>query len=271
VGSEFLSGVRILGRGFGIFARRPRFLVLGMIPAVISLLLVATALLLLLVFIQDIAAWVTWFADDWSPGTRDFVRLFVGVAIVVGAVLVAVLTYTALTLLIGDPFYEVISKSVEERLGGTPGEVDLPWYKTFRRNAIDSIRLLALGIAVSIPLFALGFVPLVGQTVAPVLQVVIGGWLLAVELTGIPFNRRGLHLTQRRTILRANRPLALGFGIPVFLLLLIPFAAIFVVPAAVAGSTLLTRRVLGLRIDLPTRVDLPARLDSPTVDSPTVD
>ena len=72
----------------------------------------------------------------------------------------------------------------------------------------------------------------------------------AVEMTGIPFNRRGLFLTQRRQLLRANRPMALGFGIPVFLLLLIPFAAIVVVPAAVAGSTLLARRVLGQSIDM---------------------
>jgi CysZ protein len=40
-----------------------------------------------------------------------------------------------------------------------------------------------------------------------------------------------------------------GTARPVFVLLLIPLAAIVVVPAAVAGSTLLTRRVLGLPIE----------------------
>jgi CysZ protein len=243
--SDFLTGLRILGRGFGTYARSPRFLLLGMIPAFIALILVAGAMLVLLFFIKDIAAGVTWFADDWSSGWRSTIRVFAGVAIVLVAIMVAVLTYTALTLLIGDPFYEVISKKVEERLGGTPGEIELPWYRTFRRNAIDSVRLIALGIAVSIPLFLLGFVPVLGQTVVPVIDAIVGGWLLAVELTGIPFNRRGLYLTQRRRLLRANRPLALGFGIPVFLLLLIPFAAVLVVPAAVAGSTLLARQVLG--------------------------
>jgi CysZ protein len=232
-----------------MYAKSPRMLFLGMIPAVISLILVAAALITLWMFTDDLADWMTPFADDWSSGARSTLRVIIGIAMVLASLTVAALTYTALTLLIGDPFYEVISERVEDRLGGTPGALNLPWYKTFRRNAVDSLRLIALGIAVGIPLFALGFIPIVGQTVVPVIDVIVGGWLLAVELTGIPFNRRGLYLTQRRQMLRANRPLALGFGIPVFLLLLIPFAAVFVVPAAVAGSTLLTRRVLGLPID----------------------
>ena len=248
-GSEFLWGLRILGRGFGMYAKTPRLLFLGMIPAVIALLVVAAALIVLWIFTGDLAVWVTPFADDWSSGTRSTLRVIVSVAIVLASLTIAALTYTALTLLIGDPFYEVISERVEDRLGGTPGALDLPWYKTFRRNLVDSLRLIGLGIALSIPLFLLGFIPIIGQTVVPVINAIVGGWLLAVELTGIPFNRRGLYLTQRRQLLRANRAMALGFGIPVFLLLLIPFAAIVVVPAAVAGSTLLTRRVLGQPID----------------------
>jgi CysZ protein len=39
--------------------------------------------------------------------------------------------------------------------------------------------------------------------------------------------------------------LALGFGVAVFCCFLIPLGAVFVMPAAVAGGTLLARRVLG--------------------------
>lgn len=249
-GSEFFLGVRLLGRGFGTFARNPRLLLLGAIPAVIAFLVVGAALITLWVFAGDVASWITPFADDWSGGWRSTLRTLVVVALVVGSLAVAVLTYTALTLLIGDPFYEVISERVEQRLGGTPGGVELPWYRTIRRNAVDSIRLIALGVAINIPLFFFGFIPVAGQIVVPILNAIISGWLVAVELTGIPFNRRGLFLTERRRLLRAHRPMALGFGIPVFLLLLIPLAALVVVPAAVAGGTLMTRRILGQPIEL---------------------
>ncbi len=252
-GSEFFWGVRLLGRGFATFARSPRLLLLGAIPAVIAFLAVLAALITLWVFAGDIADWITQFAADWSGGLRSTLRVLVIVALVAASLAVAVLTYTALTLLIGDPFYEVISERVDNRFGGTPGALELPWHKTIRRNAVDSIRLIALGVAINVPLFFLGFLPIVGQTVVPVLNAIISGWLVAIELTGIPFNRRGLFLSERRKVLRANRPLALGFGIPVFLLLLlIPLSAIVVIPAAVAGGTLLTRRVLGQPIDPPT-------------------
>jgi CysZ protein len=232
-----------------MYVRSPRFLFLGMIPAAIALVLVAAAFAVLVYFVGDLAALVTWFADGWSSGPRQAIRIFAGTAILLSAGLVAILTYTALTLLIGDPFYEVISQQVDERFGGAPATAEVPWFTSFRRNAADSVRLILLSVSVSVPLFLAGFIPVVGQTVVPVLDAVIGGWLLAVELTGVPFNRRGLRLADRRRILRAHRPLALGFGIPVFVLLLVPFAAILVVPAAVVGGTLLTRHVLGLPVE----------------------
>lgn len=260
-GAEFAAGLRLLGRGFAMYGRNPRLLMLGLVPAVIAFALFATAWFFLLLYIDDIAAAITWFADDWSDGSRRLMRFGAGAGLLVVAGLVSALTFTALTLLIGDPFYEVISEKIEEELGGTPGATNLPWYRTLWPNLADSIRLILLGIAVAIPLFLLGFVPIIGQTVVPVLDGVVGGWLIAVELTGIPFNRRGLRLRDRRRILRANRPLALGFGVPVFLVLLMPVVAIVVVPAAVTGGTLLTRKLLGLPIDEPSATPhTPARL-----------
>jgi CysZ protein len=246
--TEFFAGFRLLGRGFAMFGRNPRLLLLGMIPAVISFALLGVAWFFLLVFIDDLAAAVTWFADDWSDTWRSVIRFGAGAAILAGSALLSVLTYTALTLLIGDPFYEIISEKIEDELGGTPGATNLPWYRTIFKNLADSLRLILLGVLFAVPLFLLGFVPVVGQTVVPVLNAVVGGWLLAVELTGVPFNRRGLRLKDRRQLLRANRAMALGFGIPVFVVLLLPLAAIVVVPAAVAGGTLLTRHLLGLPI-----------------------
>jgi CysZ protein len=45
-------------------------------------------------------------------------------------------------------------------------------------------------------------------------------------------------------VLRAHRPEALGFGTAVFLCFLVPGGAVLLMPAAVAGGTLLARHVL---------------------------
>lgn len=236
-----------------MYARNPRLVLLGLIPAFISGLLFVAAFVTLIYFVSDLAELFTWFADDWSEGLRDAVQFLAAIGILGLGGLIGVLTFTAVTLLIGDPFYEKISERIEERLGGVPGEVEVPWWRSLRRSIWDSLRLIGLSLLIGIPLFILSLVPVIGQTVIPVIGALIGGWFLALELVGVAFYRRGLRLPDRRRVLRANRALALGFGVSVFCCFLIPLGAVLIMPAAVAGGTLLARKVLGLPIDAPAR------------------
>lgn len=248
-GSEFFWGLRLLGRGFGMYAKYPGLLLLGLIPAALAFAVMLGAFVVLLVFLDDLGGWIAGsFAGGWSQDARTALEWLIEAAIVVGALWLAVITYTALTLIIGDPFYEKISETIEHRLGAVD-HPDLPWHKTLPRNAADSVRVVGTQILLTIPVLLIGLVPFAGQVLAPILALLIGGWLLSVDLTGIPFNRRGVFLKERRKVLRQHRALALGFGIPVAALALVPFANILVVPAAIAGGTLLTRRVHGQPID----------------------
>ena len=249
---QFVSGAGLLGRGLGLCLRHPRMYGLGILPALISGLLYAAALTALIVFVDDLARTVTWFADDWSAGWRDAVRVAAGLGLVGVAGLLSVLTFTAVTLLIGDPFYEKISGMVEARYGGVPDEVEVPFWRSLGRSLADSVRLIALSVLLGIPLLLLGLVPVVGQILGVVLGGAVGGWVLAVELTGVPFQRRGRRLHDRRAVLGGHRALTLAFGAPVFLSFLLPLGAVLLMPAAVAGGTLLSRRVLGRPIDVET-------------------
>jgi CysZ protein len=242
---QFLAGAGLLARGLGVYARSPGLMLLGLVPALISGVVFIGGFVTLAYFIGEVSTAATWFAEDWSTGVRDLARWIAAVAILGLAGLLGVLTFTAVTLLIGDPFYEKISERVEDRYGGVPDAVDRPWWVSLRRNLADSMRLLAVSLLVGIPLFLGGLIPVVGQVVMPVLGAAVAGWFLAIELTGVPFGRRGLWLADRRAALRSHRPLALGFGVAVFLCFLIPLGAVIVMPAAVAGAALLTRRMLG--------------------------
>ena len=259
---QFLSGASLLGRGLGLVLRSPRLLIIGLVPALVSGILYATALFFLISYLPDLARAVTWFADDWAEALRSLIRVLAGVGLLGVAVLLGILTFTAVTLLIGDPFYERISELVEDRFGGVPNEVEVGFWRSLGRSLVDSVRLIALSMLVGIPLFALGFLPVIGQTVIPVLGGAVGGWLLAVELTGVPFQRRGQRLAGRRAALAAHRPTALGFGAAVFCCFLIPLGAILLMPAAVAGAALLARQVLGQPIAVST-AELPDPEDQP--------
>jgi CysZ protein len=258
--SDFFSGLSFLLRGLGMYARSPRLMFLGLIPALISGVLLVGAFVAVIYFADDLARFVTPFANDWSSGVRSTVRTLVGIAIVGVWLVLSVLIFTALTLLIGEPFYEAISKNVEDRLGGVPNEVNPTFLRMLPRIIADSVRLVVKSAFLGVPIFLIGLIPAVGQITAAILGAMLAGWMLAIELTGVPFDRRGLRLRDRRRMLSERRSMALGFGTATFLCFLIPLGAVLVMPAAVAGATLLSRRLFGLPDSLPagSRAGLPA-------------
>jgi CysZ protein len=250
----FVSGVALLGRGFGMWATSPRLMILGAIPALLVSAFYLAAIVLLLVNLEGISGWLAPFADEWNEPWRTAAHVTVGVAILGIAILVLVYTFVAITLAVGDPFYEKIWRHVENRLGEAPAESEEPFWRSAGRGVGNALRMLLLTAFVGLALFALGFIPILGQTIVPVLGVGFGGWFLAIELAGFAFDARGFSLRDRRRMLRARRAPALGFGMTTYLLFLVPFAAIIVMPAAVAGATLLSRGALEKRGALETSV-----------------
>jgi CysZ protein len=160
------------------------------------------------------------------------------------AIVLGALSFTAVVLTVGDPFYERISRRVEERLGDAPPERDEPLLRGLLRAARDGLALLVASVIVGLLSFLLGLIPLVGPVLGAVFGAVVGGWFLAVELTGTPFDARGLLLRDRRRVLRGSRARTIGFGVATWVLFLVPLGAVFAMPAAVGGATLLTRAAL---------------------------
>ncbi len=239
---SFFSGVGILAQGFRAYATSPRRMGLGVLPALIVGIVYAVGIVLLAINLDAIVTLVTPFARGWE--LEPLVRIAAGVALVALAVIILVYTYAAITLAVGDPFYERIWRSVETSLGDAPAELKESVWTGVARGVGNGLRLLVITVVVSLVLFACGFIPLVGQTVVPVLGAFFGGWFLTLELTGYAFDARGLRLRDRRRLLGANRARTLGFGVACYLLFLVPFAAIVVMPAAVAGATYLARESL---------------------------
>lgn len=234
----------MFGRGLGILLRSPRLLLIGALPAVLTMVLLLGGMVALVYWFNDLGAWLTPFADDWSEGWRTTIRIAAGVALIGLAYAVGQIAFTALTLAIGGPFYEHIAEKVEDDLGGVPGAVDLSFGRLLWLGLRDGLLLVLRSLMFTIPLFFLGFVPVLGQTLVPVLIALVTAWFMALELIAVPFYRRGMDLKQRRLVLKKRRGLALGLGLPASLLCLIPLAAIIVMPVAFVGGVLVARESL---------------------------
>ncbi|MGQ4729875.1 EI24 domain-containing protein [Streptomyces sp. Ju416(a)] len=237
-----------LGAGFGYLmkgqrwvAQHGRWFGFGLLPGLVTLVVYAGALIGLGYGADDLVGWATPFADDWSSPWQGILRTGLTALVFVFGLFLAVITFTAVTLLVGQPFYESLSEEVDRSEGGEVPESGLQLWQELWISARDSVRILLRVALYGIILFACGFIPVVGQTVVPAIGFCVSGFFLAEELTAVALQRRGMVLGDRLVLLRGRRLLVLGFGVPLVLSFLIPFVAVFLMPGAVAGATLLAR------------------------------
>lgn len=242
---NFLAGARMLGAGFGVILRSRRLLLLGALPALLSMVLLLGALGVLVYFAGDIASWLTPFADSWAAGWRIALLIVVGVMLVGAGALLGSVTFIAITLLIGGPVYEYIAERAEDQLGLDTRGDGASVARELGRGVRDSLKLLVMALLGSIVLFGIGLVPFVGTVTAPVLGALFGAWIITLEMIGLVFQRQGRPLAERRRMLRGHRATAFGFGLPTYLLCLIPVAQLVVIPSAVVGGTLLVHQLEG--------------------------
>lgn len=236
----FGQGAGFLVRGLRLWRERPRLMLLGIVPALIVGVLLAGAFVALAVYADDLIDWATPFADDWADAVRSLFRLLLWLLVLVGAAMLAIVTFTGLTLAVGDPFYEKIWKEVELSLGGDVPDRGVGWL----RGALDGVVLVLMGLATAVLVFLIGLLPLVGAVIGFVLGLVLAGRLLAGELVSRPLEARGMDRAQRSALMRQHRGAMLGFGVCVQACFLVPLGGIAVMPAAVAGATYLAREAL---------------------------
>jgi len=231
----------MLVRGLGQWKRTPGAMALGLVPGAVVGLVFAGALVGWAIVLTNVVDDWTPFADDWAPFWADALRLAIGTASFGAALLVAAVSFTAVTLAIGEPFYDRIWRATELSATGRVPAADYGFW----RAAGDGARLVGRGLLAAIVAWAIGLIPLVGGALGVIVGLLLTGWLLADELTSRALSARGLDRRARRAILRAHRGRALGLGVATQACFLIPLGAVAIMPAAVAGSTLWVHAALG--------------------------
>ncbi|MCA6091579.1 EI24 domain-containing protein [Streptomyces sp. SCA3-4] len=242
---DLVAGMTYLARGQRWVGRNRRQWGFGLLPGLITLVGYAAAIVALVAGADDAVVWATPFADDWGSPWLGLFRGAMTALFFGGCLLLALISFTAVTLLVGQPFYEALSERVDRAEGGAVPESGLPLWRELWISARESLAVLVRVAVWGVLLFALGFVPVVGQTVIPAIGFCVSGFFLAEELTAVALQRRGVPLKERLAMLRSRKLLTLGFGVPLALLFLIPLVAVFVMPGAVAGATLLVRDLTG--------------------------
>lgn len=155
--------------------------------------------------------------------------------------LMVVFLFTVVGSLIAAPFLELLSRRVEALAApaGSPPWAETSLWQDTLRLVRQTMKLLALYLALMVPLWLLNLLPVVGSLLYAGLAFLLTCFFLALNFLDLPLDRRGLSLRAKLAYLRGLGLTGLAFGVAVFALGVIPLLNLALLPLAAAGATLL--------------------------------
>ncbi|HGO5849642.1 TPA: sulfate transporter CysZ [Mannheimia haemolytica] len=238
--SVFSEPQNQVGLGFHYFIYGWRLLLQRQfLPFVIFPILINTVLMVGLIwgFFANIGGLLDMLLPSWLEWLSFVLIPLIFLMILVGFYF----AFTTLANFVAAPFNALLAEKVELQLTGEPlGDMSFgAMLKDVPRMLKREWQKMMYSIPRLIALFVLGFLPVVGQTVAPVLTFIFGAWLIAIQYCDYPFDNHKISFQRMRNALSQSRTLNFTFGALVSLFTMIPFVNLVVMPVAVCGATAL--------------------------------
>lgn len=233
---SFVGGVRAFVDGVRM-ARSPGLRRYTWLPLLVSFVVIAAGLTTAFAYLSEFAAWLTGLLPDWLA--------FLNVALVPLLYLIGILAgawlFALLAVVVASPFLGDLSSAVERISSGT-GPEPTPLWASLPGAVGRELRKLGYYLPRLLLVFALSLVPVL-NALAPVLWFLFGAWIMAVQFCDYPTENRARPFRDTVALLQRHRATALGYGSCATLALSIPVLNLLLIPAAVAGGTLLWRNL----------------------------
>jgi len=181
-------------------------------------------------------ALLDWLLPDWL----DWLRFLLLPLFFLIALIIVFFTFSLLGNLIAAPFNGLLAEAVECHITGVaiPGGGWKKMLLELGRTMVSELRKLSYIVLWGIPVLVLFVIPVLNLA-APFIWMLFGAWMLAISFVDYPMGNHGLSFPEQRRQLGERRYLALGFGAAVMIAIAIPLVNFLVIPAAVAGATIL--------------------------------
>ncbi|MDC9589605.1 sulfate transporter CysZ [Xenorhabdus sp. XENO-10] len=182
--------------------------------------------------------WIQWTLDK-IPDWMQWLSYLIWPLALISILLVFTYFFSTLANFIASPFNGLLAEKLEADLTGIPapdtGVIDL-LKDTPRILKREMVKILYY-IPRAFVLLLLYFIPVIGQTIAPILWFIFSAWMLAIQYCDYPFDNHKVSFTTMRNTLRQDKIGNLQFGATVSVLTMIPIVNLFIMPVAVCGAT----------------------------------
>lgn len=206
-----------------------------LMPAVVSLVVIVAGLTLAFSYVTDLSNYLI----SLLPGWLDFLRFIIEPLLYISGFLIGAWSFGLIATVVGSPFLGDLSMRVESLV------IDpVPWWKQLGPTMLRELRKLRYHLPRLLLLIVVSITPLL-NTIAPLLWLGFGAWMMAVQFCDYTTENRMHDFTDTLSLLSTHRAAALGFGACVTVSMSIPLLNIIVAPIAVTGGTLLMQKIRG--------------------------
>ncbi|NJN50743.1 MAG: sulfate transporter CysZ [Gammaproteobacteria bacterium] len=208
------------------------------LPALVSLLVVASTLGLVFTYVDEGVAWVLAQLPDWL----SFLEWILAPLAYLLGVLAGAWVFGYAATLIASPFLGVLSSRVETHVTGRAPISQSHWLTAIATTFAREVRKLVYYLPRALLVFLFTLLPVINLA-APFVWLAFGAWIMAVQFVDYAPENNGAAFSATLDVLKRNRAAALGFGAPTALAMAIPLLNVIAVPIAVVGGTLLWCRL----------------------------
>ncbi|WP_392565517.1 sulfate transporter CysZ [Utexia brackfieldae] len=176
---------------------------------------------------------------QYIPGWLQWLSYLASFLLVVTIAIFFCYFFSTVTNIIAAPFNGLLAEQVEAKLTNQPAPDTTIWFfiKDIPRILLREVYKLIYYIAWAIPLFFLYWIPIVGQTIAPIIWFIFTAWMINLQYADYAFDNHKVSFSQMRMMLRQDAGDNMIFGALVSFFTMIPVFNLVIMPVAVCGST----------------------------------
>ena len=206
-------------------------------PILLNIVLLTGLLWLFISQLSDAIDLMLSFLPDW-------LMFLSGVLLTLSILLILLVFYfifNTLSGFIAAPFNALLAEKVEKILTGENANNDnfLDLLKDVPRMLQREWQKLYYSLPKIIGLFLLGFIPLIGQTIVPIVAFLFSAWMMAIQYCDYPFDNHKVPFQQMKNALAQQRAQSLTFGALISLCTMLPIVNFVIIPVAVCGATVM--------------------------------
>jgi len=229
-----LSGLGYLLKGIQLL-RHPQLRIFVLIPLLINVLIFASAFWFLF---SSITTWIETYMQE-LPTFLSWLSYILWPIIIFTILFSFSFIFSTIANLIAAPFNGLLAEKTEILLTNSKINDD-GWQDIFK----DLPRILKREcqkwlyfLPRMLGCLILFFVPVIGQTIAPIVWFIFAGWMMAIQYADYPFDNHKVSFVMMRKTLATRFGKNITFGMIISFCTTIPLVNFIIMPIAVCGAT----------------------------------